>query len=76
MGRLIDADLFSQKLINCNALGRKSFELVLNELNSEPTAYDIDYVVECLEDEQFEDYTEIEEIRDKAIEIVRNGGVE
>lgn len=50
--RLIDADAFAESLIHCDALGRKSFEAVLNALNEQPTAYDVDKVLEQLEKEK------------------------
>ena len=81
MGRLIDADAFAESLIYCDGVGRKSFELVLNALKEQPTAYNPEKVVEELEN------TNKDEVNAgmcpsgfihclTAIEIVRKGGVE
>ena len=82
--RLIDADAFAESLINCKGLGRKSFELVLKELNEQPTAYDKEKVVEQLEEMsddipiQYDSNYEkgLDDGMGYAIDIVRKGGVE
>ena len=85
MGRLIDADSFAENLIHCSGLGRKSFELVLNALNAQPTAYDVEKVVGELESRK--DLMNLANIPpthrnvgqnayNMAIDIVRKGGVE
>ena len=84
--RLIDADEFMENLIYCDGLGRRGLEAVLKTLKEQPTAYDIEKVVEQLEDmklvrvEQcYGDY-EIEVMTNNnffdAIDIVKRGGVE
>ena len=84
--RLIDADDFAESLISCTGLGRRSFEAVLNALKEQPTAYDVDKVMEQLEEgeefyrKQYEKYLEDEDFGNweaykDAIEIVRKGGV-
>jgi hypothetical protein len=83
MGRLIDADAFLQNLINCD-IGRKSLEKVIEAVKKQPTAYDPEKVVEQLEKEKNPIYREVESIMsdrqsikiDKAIEIVKGGGVD
>lgn len=83
MGRLIDADAFLQNLINCD-IGRKSLEKVIEFVKEQPTAYDQNEVVEQLEKEKNPLYREDGSLMgertviriDKAIEIVKGGGVD
>lgn len=81
MGRLVDADSFAENLIHCSGLGRKSFELVLKALNTQPTAYDVEKVVKELNEESSMFHSmfgySVCSIRlGKAKDIVRKGGVE
>ena len=83
MGRLIDAGL-----VLYNLSGRlesmKDYDAVKDAINNMPTAYDVDKVVEQLEEygnEEMDYYRNtpyekcIEECVHKAIEIVKGGGV-
>ena len=81
MGRLIDADKFKGKVI---ASHTGSGVIKLIAIDEVPTAYDPDKVVEQLEKEKNPIYREDESIMsdrqnikiDKAIEIVKGGGVD
>lgn len=77
MGRLIDADAFMQNLINCD-IGRKSLEKVIEAVKKQSTAYDPDKVVEQLEEAciSLSDYPGYTVDIEKAIEIVKGGGVD
>lgn len=90
MGRLIDADAFLQNLINCD-IGRKSLEKVIEFVKEQPTAYDPDKVVEQLEklkslvpvNRVLDDIVNDKPKElgmliayEKAIEIVKGGGVD
>lgn len=81
--RLIDADAFLQNLINCD-IGRKGLEKVIEVVKEQQTAYDLDKVVEKLEEERenvgfvkatTEVSAYIRGIND-AIKIVKGGGVD
>ena len=81
MGRLIDADAFERSVMCSDA---EDMQDVIYALRDYPTAYDPDKVVEQLEKEKNPIYREVESIMgdrqsikiDKAIEIVKGGGVE
>ena len=81
MGRLIDADAFERSVMCSDA---EDMQDVIYALRDYPTAYDTDKVVEQLEKEKNPIYREVESIMgdrqsikiDKAIEIVKGGGVD
>lgn len=83
MGRLIDAGLFVDNLSG-RLESMKDYDAVKDVINNMPTAYDPDKVVEQLEKEKNPIYREDESIMsdrqnikiDKAIEIVKGGGVD
>ena len=78
MGRLIDANNLQFNGRNYN---KSQMKAILDFIDSQPTAYDPDKVVE-----QLEDYSNVDEAErlgtipvielDDAIEIVKGGGVE
>lgn len=78
MGRLIDADNLQFNGRNYN---KSQMKAILDFIDSQPTAYDPDKVVE-----QLEDYSNVNEAErlgtipvielDDAIEIVKGGGVD
>lgn len=88
--RLIDADKLEQSLIHCDRLGRKGLEVVLETIKSQPTAFDVDKVLKELDEKsifvatsrEFYDhpqngkYVAIVVMLDRAIDIVKRGGVE
>lgn len=78
MGRLIDADNLQFNGRNYN---KSQMKAILDFIDSQPTAYDPDKVVEQLED--YSNVNEAERIGtipvielDDAIEIVKGGGVD
>ena len=76
MSRLIDADVFSEYLgLNAeNSREENLGEIVtLEDFDAQPTAYDVDKVVEQLEDYLFEKYCVEADV--KIEEIVKCGGV-
>ena len=76
MSRLIDADVFIEYLgLNAeNSREENLGEIVtLEDFDAQPTAYDVDKVVEQLEDYLFEKYCV--EADAKIEEIVKCGGV-
>lgn len=83
MGRLIDAGLVLDNLSG-RLESMKDYDAVKDVINNMPTAYDMDNVVEQLEEygnEEMDYYRNtpyekcIEECVHKAIEIVKGGGV-
>lgn len=50
MSDLISRSALMESLIHCDGLGRKSLEAVIKTIKEQPTAYDVDKVVEELED--------------------------
>lgn len=80
MGRLIDAWLFLDNLSG-RLESMKDYDAVKDVINNMPTAYDPDKVVQQLEElrkeceDPLQDYDPNYFI-DKAIEIVKGGGVE
>ena len=88
--RLIDADHLLFLLNSAIELRKKlhrntsDLDMMVDSVNNEPTAYDPDKVVEQLEKEKNPTYREVESIMgdrqsikiDKAIEIVKGGGVD
>ena len=88
MSDLISRSELIETLMKCEQLGRKSFEVVVNVINEQPTAYDIDKVVEELQENASRytkkyttpygnnGYRDIKAISvKKAIEIVKQGCV-
>ena len=76
MSRLIDADVFIEYLgLNAeNSREENLGEIVtLEDFDAQPTAYDVDKVVEQLEDYLFEKYCVETDV--KIEEIVKCGGV-
>ena len=83
MGRLIDAGLVLDNLSG-RLESMKDYDAVKDAINNIPTAYDVDKVVEQLEEygnEEMDYYRNtpyekcIEECVHKAIDIVKGGGV-
>lgn len=83
--RLIDADILIKQLEKCknNAIGTYPISIVdsnIELVNKQPTAYDVNKVVEQLEDESeiyCREYGKEDELYLKgAIDIVKEGGVE
>ena len=83
--RLIDADeigLTDFEIVMCNGDYKEALKMLLDKISNKPTAYDIDNVVEELEklkDKGSVTKTEMlitKACVDKAIEIVKQGGVE
>ena len=77
MSRLIDADVFIEYLgLNAeNSREENLGEIVtLEDFDAQPTAYDVDKVVEQLEDYLFEKYCVEADV--KIEEIVKGGGVD
>ena len=89
MGRLIDVDLLDEEVMHLfiSITGNPKQSTVVNECKStfrriideQPTAYDLEAVVRQLEDAAFPITLFGETVlvlkTDKAIEIIRNGGV-
>ena len=84
MGRLIDAGLVLDNLSG-RLESMKDYDAVKDAINNMPTAYDVDKVVEQLEEygnEEMDYYRNtpyekcIEECVHKAIDIVKGGGVD
>ena len=85
MGRLIDADVFEKFIKEKYADGEKAEDIkeqMLFDLSCQPTAYDVDAVVEQLEDRStlsrpvgWTKSYEIITLKD-AVEIVKGGGVD
>lgn len=86
MSDLISRSALLESLMHCDALGRKSFEAVMEIIKEQPTAYDIDGVVEQLEREK-ETYKRLYGLHregcylgiskglDMTIKIVKAGGI-
>ena len=76
MNDLISRSALLESLIHCDALGRKSFEAVIKHINEQPTVYDLDKVVERLEEKALGGIHGCQWIPlESAIDIVRGGGV-
>lgn len=81
MSRLIDADKMLERLEAWNTLDmmdRALYNFAKNRIIEQPTAYDVEKVVEELTDNAIEqgiDY-EMDISLDDAIEIIKRGGVE
>lgn len=75
MGRLIDADNLQFNGRNYN---KSQMKAILDFIDSQPTAYDPDKVVEQLEEVciSLSDYPGYTVDIEKAIEIVKGGGVD
>lgn len=94
MSRLIDADKLKKDMLLQNILGesiQKIIERYIHIVDNQPTAFDVDKVVEQLKDlkamywvsiantgdEKLDvAYEKVGNALDKAIEIVKGGGVE
>ena len=76
--RLIDADKFKELFYTDTAIG-KIMRLMIDE---QPTAYNVDKVVEQLEEKSFVpgDRIGVSDVKiimsEKAVEIVKSGGIE
>lgn len=77
-GDLISRSALLESLIHCDGLGRKSLEAVIKHINEQPTAYNVEKVVEELRKHHEEEMVTRNPIisLDSAISIVRNGGEE
>ena len=72
--RLIDADVMHREIDKFDLEGRMSLKNIKRYINVQPTAYDIDKVVEQLEENYSCDVGNLKMISvDKAIEIVKGG---
>lgn len=85
--RLIDADAFKQQVAAVVMMGNLSVEkgnAMCELIDKQPTAYDVDKVVERLRKEisdcmcdKCDKYTDCDTCRaEKAVEIVKSGGIE
>lgn len=75
MSRLIDADKLLEELRECHPLSLSHG--ILSDIEDFPTAYDIDKVIEQLEETYSCDVGNLKMISlDKAIEIVKKRGIE
>lgn len=78
MGRLIDADALKQALRKCqieSLIAHTEEKNVFDIINEQPTAYNVDAVVEQLEEESFPTHENYSAIwLDKAADIVKAGG--
>lgn len=88
--RLIDADKIKQSVTNellkaeLNSPVYYTLECVIADIDNQPTAYDVDKVVERLEEERNQMYRADGSLMgartnisiDKAIEIIKSGGIE
>ena len=78
MGRLIDANELKKAIISQIVLGgtmAKAVDRYLHLVDSQPTAFDVDKVVEQLEEDKKHTFDGCINKR-KAIEIVKGGGVD
>ena len=70
--RLIDADVMHREIDKYDLEGRMSLKNIKRYIDAQPTAYDIDKVVEQLEENYSCDVGNLKMISvDKAIEIVK-----
>lgn len=83
MGRLIDADRLKDELITLPMMSNWGEMLISLLIDEQPTAYDIDRVIEQLEkvsfidvDEEYADDGQRMLFLHDAIEIVKKGGIE
>ena len=79
--RLIDADKLQDglyKLVEQGELSSDVFQIVVDMLDVQPTAYDVDKVVERLEVNSMFAQADDEPfiVFDDAVEIVKSGGIE
>ena len=79
--RLIDTDKLKKDILLQNILGepiQKIIDRYIHIVDEQPTAFDVDKVVEMLEEECFSpiDYPGYAVDIEKAIEIVEEGGVD
>lgn len=74
--RLIDADKLKEAINSSLNTGRESFspEIIYEAIDVQPTAFDVDKVIEQIEEYLFEKYCV--ESDEKIDEIVKGGGVE
>lgn len=79
MGRLIDAGLFLDN-ISGRLESMKDYDAVKDVINNTPTAYDVDKIVEQLNDKfrvvRTDEDLEWNRAMDEAITIVKGGGVD
>ena len=81
MGRLIDADLLKQ---NCKCTGKfedhfkcVDFIELAKVIDNQPTAFDVEKVVEELEKVSHEQFNHVQLVYlDRAVEIIRKGGID
>lgn len=79
MSDLISKSALIEALIKCKGLGRKSCELVAEAIKNQPEAYNVDKVVEQINEtrEIFESQHIVPCINmDRATEIVKRGGID
>ena len=84
MGRVIDAEALKKDILSQSILGEtmgKVLDRYIHVVDSQPTVFDVDKVVEQLEELRKECEDPLQEYDpnyfiDKAIEIVKGGGVE
>lgn len=75
--RLIDADVMHREIDKFNPEGRMSLKNIKRYIDAQPTVYDIDKVVEQLEENYSCDVGNLKMISlDKSIKIVKEGGAE
>lgn len=77
--RLIDADKidFEKVFIGASDFAKDTRETAQNLIDEQPTAYDLDKVVERLKENNFsEDWTNDVVYTEDAIKIVKSGGIE
>lgn len=78
MGRLIDADALKKDILSQSILGEtmgKVLDRYIHVVDSQPTVFDVDKVVEQLEEDKRHTFDGCIN-KKKAIEIVKGGGVE
>lgn len=77
--RLIDADkigLTDFEIVMCNGDYKEALKMLLDKISNQPTAYDVDKVVEELEEKIADmNFCEYRDAFIDAIEIVKQGGV-
>lgn len=78
MGRLIDAEALKKDILSQSILGEtmgKVLDRYIHVVDSQPTAFDVDKVVEQLEEDKRHTFDGCIN-KKKAIEIVKCGGVD
>lgn len=76
MGKLIDADELMQEILDKFSISYGLRAYICDIIKEQPTAYDVDKVVEQLEKESYQEFCDSERIVNliDAIEIVKGGG--